>query len=68
MIDRLELMADLNISRCWCADCFWVKADRIADALERGDLRAICDGDQTVGLMITPQGKSNMPLVLPWGT
>jgi hypothetical protein len=39
----------------------------LADALEAGDLIAVTDGDSTVGLAITAQGREHMQPVLLWG-
>ena len=68
MISRLELLCDLNII-CPCPRCaaFGDKIDLLADALEAGDLIAVTDGDSTVGLAITAQGREHMQPVLPWG-
>jgi hypothetical protein len=66
MISRLELLVDLNIVRCDRDHCAYEKIDAVMAALEVDDLKAITDGDSTVGLTITSQGRSHMKPVLPW--
>ena len=66
MIDRLTLLADLNVVTCDCDHCAYEKIDALMAALEAGDLVAITDGDQTVGLAITAQGRAALGPPLPW--
>ena len=67
MIDRLEILTDLNVSHCWCPDCQWLKVNTVADAIEAGHLHVENDGDAIVGLHLTPSGRKAMPPSLPWG-
>jgi hypothetical protein len=66
MISRLEILVDLNIVRCDCDHCAYEKIDALMAALEAGDLIAVTDGDQTVGLIITAQGRAALGPPLPW--
>ena len=58
-----------NLIKCSCNSCRWEKVDALANALQSGNVLAVhADGDAIVLLAITPSGRANMPLTLPWST
>jgi hypothetical protein len=54
MIDRLRLLALLNVIDCDC--CQWEKVHDIADAIESGDAVFGVAGDQIIALHATLDG------------
>jgi hypothetical protein len=56
MIDRLRLLALMNIIDCDCPDCLWQKVDDLMDGLESGDCFATSNGDQMTGVFMSRSG------------
>jgi hypothetical protein len=56
VIDRLRLLAILNIVDCSCHQCQWEKVHDIADAVESGNAVFGADMDSIVALHATLDG------------
>ena len=56
MIDRLRLLALLNVG-C-CPDCISERIDDVCSGLESGDIVAGTDQDAIIGLWMTASGAS----------
>jgi hypothetical protein len=55
-MNRLGLLALLNVIDCHCSDCMWQQVNDIADGLESGDIVARSDADAIVGLFMSQSG------------
>ena len=56
MIDRIRLLALLNVIDCSCSDCMWEKVHDVMDAVESGNATFSTAGDQIIALHATLDG------------
>jgi hypothetical protein len=65
VIDRIRLLAILNVINCDC--CQWEKVHDIADAVESGNATFGADGDSIVAVHLTTFGADSLraAVILP---